>query len=172
MLLEKEKAGRGNGLFMAKTGEGGGWIFSLTCFSVFSPSSHFSLSLLNLWFVNTVFFTSQSPYAHLSLLLEKEVLVNKWKQSVTEEETLRMAPKFRTLENRSWCSVTQSCLTLCDPMDCSLPGSSVHGIFQARILEWVAISFSNLVLDFLIKLEARSNIFKHVFHISHPRDKS
>ena len=39
--------------------------------------------------------------------------------------------------------VTQSCLTLCDPMDCSLPGSSVYGIFQASILEWVAISFSN-----------------------------
>ena len=38
--------------------------------------------------------------------------------------------------------VAQSCLTLCDLMDCSLPGSSVHGIFQARILEWVAISFS------------------------------
>ena len=37
---------------------------------------------------------------------------------------------------------TQSCPTLCDPMDCRLPGSSVHGIFQARILEWVAISFS------------------------------
>ena len=36
----------------------------------------------------------------------------------------------------------QSCLTLCDPMDSSLPGSSVHGILQARILEWVAISFS------------------------------
>ena len=38
--------------------------------------------------------------------------------------------------------VTQSCLTLCDPMDCSLPGSSVHEILQARILEWVAIPFS------------------------------
>ena len=38
--------------------------------------------------------------------------------------------------------VAQSCLTLCDPMDCSLPCSSVHGIFQARVLEWVAISFS------------------------------
>ena len=38
--------------------------------------------------------------------------------------------------------VAQLCMTLCDPMDCSLPGSSVHGIFQARILEWVAISFS------------------------------
>ena len=36
----------------------------------------------------------------------------------------------------------QSCPTLCDPMDCSLPGSSIHGIFQARVLEWVAIAFS------------------------------
>ena len=38
--------------------------------------------------------------------------------------------------------VTQLCLTLCDPMDCSPPGSSVYGILQARILEGVAISFS------------------------------
>ena len=38
--------------------------------------------------------------------------------------------------------VAQLCPTLCDPMDCSLPGSSVHGILQVRILEWVAISFS------------------------------
>ena len=37
----------------------------------------------------------------------------------------------------------QSCPTLSDPKDCSLPGSSVHGIFQARVLEWVAIAFSN-----------------------------
>ena len=41
-----------------------------------------------------------------------------------------------------WSEVAQLCPTLCDPMDCSLPGSSVYGIFQARILEWVAISFS------------------------------
>ena len=38
--------------------------------------------------------------------------------------------------------ITQMCPTLCDPMDCSPPGSSVHGTFQARILEWIAISFS------------------------------
>ena len=38
--------------------------------------------------------------------------------------------------------VAQSCLTLCDRMDCSPPGSSVHGILQARILEWVAVPFS------------------------------
>ena len=37
---------------------------------------------------------------------------------------------------------TQSCLTLCNPINFGLPGSSVHGIFQARILEWVVISFS------------------------------
>ena len=40
--------------------------------------------------------------------------------------------------------VAQSCLTLSDPMDCSLPGSSIHGIFQARVLEWGAIAFSNI----------------------------
>ena len=40
------------------------------------------------------------------------------------------------------CLVAQSYPTLCDPIDCSPPGSSVHGILQARILEWVAISFS------------------------------
>ena len=38
--------------------------------------------------------------------------------------------------------VTQLCATLCDPMDCNPPGSSVHGILQGRILQWVAISFS------------------------------
>ena len=41
------------------------------------------------------------------------------------------------------CSDTQSCLTLCDPMDCSPPGFSVHGIIQARTLRWVAISLSS-----------------------------
>ena len=41
--------------------------------------------------------------------------------------------------------VAQSCLALSDPMDCSPPGSSIHGIFQARVLEWGAIAFSNLV---------------------------
>ena len=45
-------------------------------------------------------------------------------------------------EAMKWSEVVQSCPTLCDPMDCSLPGSSIHGIFQTRVLEWVAISFS------------------------------
>ena len=43
------------------------------------------------------------------------------------------------------CVCAQSCPTLCDPMDCSLPGSSIHGIFQARILEWLTISSSRRI---------------------------
>ena len=43
---------------------------------------------------------------------------------------------------KSESEVAQSCLTLSNPMDCSPPGSSVHGIFQARVLEWGAIAFS------------------------------
>ena len=43
---------------------------------------------------------------------------------------------------KSESEVVQSCLTLSDPMDCSLPGSSIHGIFQARVLEWGAIALS------------------------------
>ena len=49
---------------------------------------------------------------------------------------------FPSPTHESESEVTQSCLTLHDPMDCSLPGSSVHGIFQARVLAWVAIAFS------------------------------
>ena len=45
---------------------------------------------------------------------------------------------------KSEIEVAQLCLTLCDPTDCSLPGSSVHGIFQARVLEWDAIAFSGV----------------------------
>ena len=42
--------------------------------------------------------------------------------------------------------VAQSCPTLSDPMDCSLPGSSIHGVFQARVLEWGAIAFSVYII--------------------------
>ena len=48
---------------------------------------------------------------------------------------------------KSESEVAQSCLTLSDPMDCSLPGSSIHGIFQARVLEWGAIAFSECVSE-------------------------
>ena len=52
---------------------------------------------------------------------------------------------------KSESEVAQSCPTLNDPMDWSLPGSSIHGIFQAKVLEWVAIAFSNLYAEYIIR---------------------
>ena len=52
---------------------------------------------------------------------------------------------LQCMKVKSESEVPQSCLTLSDPMDCSLPGSSIHGIFQATVLEWGAIAFSQEV---------------------------
>ena len=52
---------------------------------------------------------------------------------------------LQCMKVKSESEVAQSCLTLSNPMDCSLPGSSAHGIFQARVLEWVAIAFSGIL---------------------------
>ena len=55
-------------------------------------------------------------------------------------------PPFMGLETKAAAAAAKSlqlCLTLCNPIDCSLPGSPVPGIFQARVLEWVAVSFSS-----------------------------
>ena len=70
-------------------------------------------------------------------------------------ESSALAGRFFTTEppgnpvllHESESEVAQSCLTLCDPVHCSLPGSSIHEILQARILEWVAISFSGDLPD-------------------------
>ena len=56
--------------------------------------------------------------------------------------------------------VAQSCLTLSDLVDCSLPGSSVHGIFQARVLEWVAIAFSIVEASMWLIFVCASNILE------------
>ena len=52
---------------------------------------------------------------------------------------------LQCIKVKSESEVAQSCPTLSDPMDCSLPGSSIHGIFQAGVLEWGAIAFSALI---------------------------
>ena len=62
---------------------------------------------------------------------------------LTEILSFKDKPEILILEvGESESEVAQSCRTLCDPVDCSLPGSSVHGIFQAIVLEWIAISVS------------------------------
>ena len=60
---------------------------------------------------------------------------------------------------KSESEVVQSCPTPSDPMDCSPPGSSVHGIFQARILEWAAIAFSVVNLSGIVNTKLILNMF-------------
>ena len=64
---------------------------------------------------------------------------------------------------KSESEVAQSCLTLRDPIDCSLPGSSIHSIFQARVLEWGAIAFSVTKLDKVLK--SKNIILPTMFHL-------
>ena len=61
---------------------------------------------------------------------------------------------------KSESEVTQSCLTLSDPMDCGLPDSSVHGIFQARVLEWGAIAFSGKTKQLHAKKGKREKLYQ------------
>ena len=70
------------------------------------------------------------------------VLRHLWLFSPGQYHFLPLYNQFRTNSVMHACMHAQLCLTLCNPKDCSLPGSSVHGIFWARILEWVAIPFS------------------------------
>ena len=63
--------------------------------------------------------------------------------------------------------ISQSCLTLCDPMDCSPPGSSVHGTLQARILEWVSIPFSRGSSQSKDRTQASCTGRWILYHLSH-----
>ena len=66
---------------------------------------------------------------------------------------------LQCMKVKSESEVAQSCLTLSDPMDCSLPGYSVHGLFQARVLEWGAIAFSTFLARCAIVMSSSLLIF-------------
>ena len=74
--------------------------------------------------------------------------------ALTAESKEELKSLLMKVKEESESEVAQSCLTLRDSMDCSLPDSSVHGIFQARVLEWGAIAFSVAYLRLLIFLPA------------------
>ena len=75
---------------------------------------------------------------------------------------------LRTNHFENWVSeIVQLCLTLCDPMDCSLPGFSIHGIFQARVLEWVAISFSRVSSQPRDQIQVSHIVSKTLYCLSH-----
>ena len=85
-----------------------------------------------------------SKHVPISSLRSVEAEAQSWDTRYGNNQAIRSTSYecVYIYESESENEVTQSCPTLCDPMDCSLPGSSVHGIFQAIVLEWVAISFS------------------------------
>ena len=81
--------------------------------------------------------THRDTYKHTYKQTLKQIDIQK------NNEFIISRPSDQGSESESDSEVAQSCSTLSDPMDCSLPGSSVHGIFQARVLEWGAIAFSS-----------------------------
>ena len=73
---------------------------------------------------------------------------------------------LQCMKVKSESEVAQLCLTLRDPMDCSLPGSSIHGIFQARVLEWVAIGFSKALTGWsLFYFRSNSNTIQTTHYL-------
>ena len=85
---------------------------------------------------------------------------------------LKYAPQFVDSPLSTEVNVTQSCLTLCDSMDCSPAGYSVHGILQARIVEWVAITLSRGIFPFQqsnLGLRECRQILYHLSHQGSPR---
>ena len=108
-----------------------GWI-SLLSKGLSSLLQHHSSKASILW--HSALFTVQ--LSHLYMTTGKTIALTRWTFAGKAMSLL-----FNML-SESESEVAQSYPALCNPMDCSLPGSSLHGILQARVLEWVAISFS------------------------------
>ena len=73
---------------------------------------------------------------------------------------------LQCMKVKSESEVAQSCLTLSDPMACSLPGSSVHGIFQARVLEWGAIAFSKWLAQLPLNRDTHSRAKRKIITVN------
>ena len=79
---------------------------------------------------------------------------------------------LQCMKVKSESEVAQSCPTLHDPMDCSLPGSSVHGIFQARVLEWGAIAFSVILSSDCYSIASILSSINTLFEAKGPLNKN
>ena len=73
---------------------------------------------------------------------------------------------LQCMKVKSESEVAQSCSTLSDPMDYSLPGSSIHGIFQARVLEWGAIAFSGYSHQFVVFFRFHLQVISYIWYLS------
>ena len=112
-------------------------------------SKHVIHSLVQQAFIEPLADRSCTQRSHLQEAYSSICETDKSTMIVQRKQALREVCK---------CMLSQSCWTLCDPMDCSPPGSSVHGILQARILEWVAMPFS--------RGSSQPTDWTHVFHVS------
>ena len=128
MWERKVVLGRGKRLWLA-----GGGYRGVACVVISLPAP-LVCSLLSNGMVKVIITTN-------SLTITNITIVSFLAWWLMSEE---MENSFLKVLGLNVCLVSQSRPTLCDPVDCSLPGSSVHGIFQARILEWVAISSSRV----------------------------
>ena len=111
------------------------WLLCNILFCEYALSDFIPSSAMGIWIV------AKFLLLHIKLIwvfLLKQLTWRIWVlQSLTINQSSHMVS-----QNGCCCLVAKSCLTLCNPMDCSLPGSYVHGILQARVLEWVSISSS------------------------------
>ena len=110
------------------------------CRQMLLPPEPSSPTLLLLLLVTSVMSDSLRPHG-----LQPTRLLRPW-DSPGKNTGVGCHFLLQCVKVESESEVAQSCLTLSDPMDCSLPGPSIHGIFQARVLEWVAIAFSQTSL--------------------------
>ena len=106
-----------------------------------SVKKHFVFSFVHLYIHFNTEYSFNIQYIHFNIQYWS-VNASIWKSSLWTGYNICLAPSLTTEYEwvSDWSRSVMS--TLCNPMDCSPPSSSVHGIFQARILEWVAISFS------------------------------
>ena len=89
-----------------------------------------------------------SPFSHVRLCATPQTAAHQALPSLgfsRQEHWSGLPFPLHCMKVKNESEVAQSCPTLSNPMDCSLPGSSIHGIFQAKVLEWVAIAFSDLI---------------------------
>ena len=91
-----------------------------------------------------VFVLSQGMWGKISLRLVNSI---NWSTEEWRDWQQKDGSKFQVEEPAAAAESLQSCPTLCDPTDCSLPGSSVPGSFQARVLEWGASAFSDMLMS-------------------------
>ena len=122
-----------------------GFVCLLACLLYLSHSSYWiipsSPHVTNVTSLNCIFLYL-SPFSYCYTQIYKHLYKGGYNGLFYKNKIILQVWYVMRKYEMKWSEVAQSCPALCDPIDCGLSGSSIHGIFQARILEWVAISFS------------------------------